>query len=224
MVRMSGPPPSNACSNRSVVVAHAPDLADHVADGGRRHLVVRGDRLPDLVLQAQLPSVQEQVLLVGDVVQGGGVAQDRAPLDADRGAQLVVGEALLRDVAGGAGEGVVDRQAPVEEELPSELDLRPGQRVVGGHRNRRQTERRILDKPDEVHRHAAPLQQAARTGAVLGALVAFLDVAGSAALALVERLPRFQLSAGPRRRLQDDEKRGNQRGDRHARAKTWRKL
>ena len=54
-----------------LVVAHAPDLADRVADGGRRHLVVRRDRLPRLVLQAQLPSVEEQVLLVRDVVQGG---------------------------------------------------------------------------------------------------------------------------------------------------------
>ena len=143
------------------------------------------------------------MLLVRDVVQGGGVAQHRSPFDSHRGAQFVVGEPLLRDVAGGAGERVVDRQAAIEEQLASQLDLGPGEGIVGGHRNARQTEGGILCEPDEVHPDPAPIQQAARPGAVVGAFVAFLDVAGSLGLALVERLPGLKLPAGPRGCLSD---------------------
>ena len=125
-----------------IVVPGIPDGGQHEANGGIGHLVGLQQRLPDLVLQAVLPAVVEQYAAISHVQQTGGIALDEAALYTHRGSEFHLGEALLRHVAHGTGQGAVEGQAPVEEQLAAQVDFRPAGGVSVRHRQRRQAQRR----------------------------------------------------------------------------------
>ncbi len=127
---------------QSAVVLERGNALDHVADRRIAHLVGRQQRAPDLVFERDLATVVKQPLLPADVQHGRRVAPHAAPRDAHRRRELVRGESLLRNVAHRAGHRAVGREAPVEEELAAERDLRRRDRIVGRDRHRRQAERR----------------------------------------------------------------------------------
>jgi hypothetical protein len=133
-------------------LGHAVDVDGRVAEGlleqrrvaldglqARDGLLVREAHLDGvldgalgLLLQRAGAAVPELQLVVGGVEHGGRGDAALLPLDAG-GHRGLVGPALARVVAGGAGDRAVAREALVEVESLAELDLRLAHRVVLGH-------------------------------------------------------------------------------------------
>jgi len=88
--------------------------------------------------------------------------------DADGGRHFIAGEALFRDMAHGAGKGVVQRQAAIVKQAAAQRDLFRTDRIIGRLRQRRQAQRRMLSPMQQISSLAAPLFQRNGAGSVIG--------------------------------------------------------
>ena len=85
----------------------------------------------DLAFEGGFAAVPEEVLDVGDVPQGGGVALEGLAVEAEGGGTAVT-EAQVGLVATGAGEFIVAGEEWVEEEQTAEFNLGGCAGVFGG--------------------------------------------------------------------------------------------
>ena len=130
-------------------------MLNHIASRGIAHLQRIEERPPRLRGKPGLAPVMEQPLAVDHVKQRGRVPAYRLPLHAHGGRGLVGGEALVRNVAHGAREGVVERQTAVEKQLAAKF-------YAFGRRHRSRRERRKAQRHLAGVRRRCPRRQHGR--------------------------------------------------------------
>ena len=155
-----------------------------------------------VIFQAKFTSVVKQPGAICRVVNGRRVSANALAFHANRSAQLVLCEALLRNMAHRAGDRIVHRQAPVKEQFSTELNFAGSQQIVARYRYRPQSERRRLQHRQQICLFATSILQADGTGPVVGTFIAIPDIART-----LMRFGRIGLRAAHRCQQQHEEQR-----------------